>query len=60
MSIVIYMVYGRQRCDVCGWEYDEALGDPDNGIAPGTKWEDLPDDFVCPLCGVGKDEFSQE
>ena len=67
MSIVIYMVYGKQRykfmkyvCDVCGWEYDEALGDPDNGIAPGTKWEDLPDDFVCPLCGVGKDEFSQE
>lgn len=47
-------------CDVCGWEYDEALGDSDNGIAPGTKWEDLPDDFVCPLCGVGKDEFSQE
>lgn len=32
-------------CKVCGWIYDEALGDPDNGIAPGTKWEDLPDDF---------------
>ncbi len=46
-------------CDVCGWEYDEAAGDPDNGIAPGTKWEDLPDDFVCPVCGVGKDSFSQ-
>ena len=45
-------------CDVCGWEYDEAVGDPDNGIAPGTKFEDLPEDFVCPLCGVGKDEFS--
>lgn len=45
-------------CDVCGWEYDEAVGDPDNGIAPGTKFEDLPDDFVCPLCGVGKDDFS--
>ena len=44
-------------CDVCGWEYDETVGDPDNGIAPGTKWEDLPDDFVC---GVGKDEFSKE
>ena len=38
-------------CDVCGYVYDEALGDPDNGIAPGTKWEDLPDDFVCP-CAV--------
>lgn len=46
-------------CDVCGWEYDEALGDPDNGIAPGTKFADLPDDFVCPVCGVGKDEFSE-
>ena len=44
-------------CKVCGWIYDEALGDPDNGIAPGTKWEDLPDDFKCPLCGVGKDDF---
>ena len=44
-------------CNVCGWEYDEAVGDPDNGIAPGTKFEDLPDDFVCPLCGVGKEDF---
>ena len=40
-------------CDVCGYVYDEAAGDPDNGIAPGTRWEDLPEDFVCPLCGVG-------
>ena len=47
-------------CDVCGYVYDEALGDPDNGIAPGTKWEDIPEDFVCPLCGVGKDQFSAE
>ena len=46
-------------CDVCGWEYDEEAGAPDQGIAPGTKWEDLPDDFVCPLCGVGKDMFSE-
>lgn len=46
-------------CDVCGWIYDEALGDPDNSIAPGTKFEALPDDFVCPLCSVGKDEFSE-
>jgi len=46
-------------CDVCGYEYDEVSGDPDNGIDPGTKWEDLPDDFVCPVCGVGKDEFSK-
>ena len=46
-------------CDVCNWVYDEELGDPDNGIAPGTRFEDLPDDFECPLCFVGKDEFSK-
>lgn len=45
-------------CDVCGWEYDEAAGAPDAGIEPGTKWADIPDDFECPLCSVGKDEFS--
>lgn len=47
-------------CDVCGYEYDEELGDPDNGIEPGTKWEYVPDDYECPLCGVGKDDFSPE
>ena len=46
-------------CNVCGWEYDEAQGDPDNGIAPGTKSEELPADFECPLCGVGKEDFSE-
>jgi len=46
-------------CDVCGWIYDEALGDPDSGIAAGVKFEDLPEDFLCPLCGVGKDQFSE-
>ncbi len=46
-------------CDVCGYIYDEAVGDPDNGIEPGTAWEDVPEDFVCPLCGVGKDQFSE-
>lgn len=46
-------------CDVCGWIYDEAAGAPDNGIAPGTKWENLPDDFSCPLCGASKDRFSK-
>ena len=39
--------------------FDEAEGEPDNGIAPGTKWEDLPEEYVCPLCGVGKDQFSK-
>jgi rubredoxin-NAD+ reductase len=46
-------------CDVCGWIYDEELGDPENNIPPGTKFEDLPDDFVCPLCYVGKESFSK-
>ena len=45
-------------CDVCGWEYDEELGYPEGGIAPGTRWEDIPEDFECPLCSVGKDMFS--
>lgn len=47
-------------CNVCGYEYDEAIGDPDNGIAAGTKFEDLPKDFECPLCGVGKDQFEKD
>ena len=46
-------------CDVCGWEYDEEKGYPEGGIAPGTKWEDIPEDFECPLCSVGKDQFSE-
>lgn len=46
-------------CDVCGYIYDEEIGDPDNGVEVGTKWEDVPEDFLCPLCGVGKDEFSE-
>ena len=49
----------KYKCDVCGWIYDEKTGDPDNGIEPGTKFEDLPDDFECPLCYVGKDQFSE-
>ena len=46
-------------CNVCGYEYDEAAGEPDNGIAPGTKFADLPADYVCPICGAGKDEFDK-
>ena len=45
-------------CDVCGYIYDPAVGDPDNGIAAGTPFEDIPESWVCPLCGVGKDQFS--
>ena len=46
-------------CTVCDWVYDPEIGDPEHGIAPGTKFEDIPDDWVCPLCGVGKDQFEE-
>ena len=52
------IIMEKYICDVCGWEYDPAVGDPENGIEPGTAFEDLPEDWVCPLCGVGKDQFS--
>ena len=47
-------------CTVCGYVYDPEAGDPDNGIAPGTAWEDVPEDWVCPLCAVGKDMFEAQ
>ncbi len=47
----------RYLCDVCGYIYDEAQGDPDGGIAPGTPWEDITDDWVCPECGATKAAF---
>jgi len=47
-------------CDICGYVYDPAAGDPDNGVAPGTPFDKLSDDWLCPLCGVGKDQFSPE
>ena len=43
----------------CGYEYDPAVGDPDNGVAPGTPWEQVPEDWVCPICGMGKDVFEK-
>ncbi len=49
--------YRRWMCVVCGFIYDEAEGFPDEGIAPGTRWNDIPDDWTCPDCGVGKDDF---
>ena len=45
-------------CDLCGYEYDPAKGDPENGIDPGTSFEALPADWTCPLCGAGKEDFS--
>lgn len=47
------------ECEVCGYVYDPAVGDPERGIAPGTPFEDLPVDWTCPLCGVGKEDFSE-
>ena len=45
-------------CEICGHVYDEAAGDPEHGVAPGTKFEDLPADWTCPHCGVDKDNFT--
>ena len=47
-------------CRVCGYVYDPSKGDPDSGIKPGTKFEDLPDDWICPVCGAPKDQFDPE
>lgn len=47
----------RWRCELCGFEYDEAAGLPEEGIAPGTAWADVPDTWCCPDCGAGKNEF---
>ncbi len=44
-------------CTVCGYEYDPEVGDPDGGIAPGTPFKEIPEDWVCPVCGATKDEF---
>ncbi|HEY8570420.1 FAD-dependent oxidoreductase [Microbulbifer sp.] len=49
--------YRIWECLVCGWVYDESKGSPEDGIAPGTRWEDIPKDWQCPECGVGKDDF---
>jgi rubredoxin len=47
-------------CTVCGYVYDPELGDPDGGVAPGTKWDDVPDDWDCPVCGASKEDFEME
>jgi rubredoxin len=49
----------KYTCEVCGYVYDPAVGDPDNGVAPGTAFDDLPEDWVCPVCGADKSSFSQ-
>ncbi len=47
-------------CDVCGYIYDPAEGDPDNGVQAGTEFNDIPEDWVCPLCGAEKSDFSPQ
>lgn len=47
-------------CSLCGYTYDPAAGDPDNGVAPGTAFEDVSEDWVCPVCGAGKDQFTED
>jgi len=50
----------KYKCMLCGYIYDPAKGDPDNGVAPGTPFEDLPDDWVCPECGADKSMFEKK
>ncbi|MCU0589656.1 MAG: rubredoxin [Syntrophobacteraceae bacterium] len=50
----------RYVCQICGYVYDPAKGDPDSGVAAGTRFEDLPDDWVCPVCGASKGDFTRE
>ncbi|MEX2680439.1 MAG: rubredoxin [Candidatus Sigynarchaeota archaeon] len=47
-------------CTVCGYIYDESKGDPDNGVKPGTAWKDVPNSWVCPICGATKDQFEKQ
>jgi rubredoxin len=49
--------YKRWKCQSCGYEYDEATGDPAEGFAPGARWADIPDDWYCPQCGTEKSDF---
>ncbi len=55
---LIFDVMKKYICDVCGYEYDPAAGDPENGVEPGTPFGKLPENWVCPLCGVGVEDFS--
>jgi len=50
----------KWECVVCGYIYDPAKGDPEHGVAPGTRFEDLPADWVCPVCGAEKDMFEKQ
>ena len=51
------VTYRKWKCRSCGYVYDEELGDAEEGLAPGTRWEDIPEDWVCPMCGTPKSDF---
>ena len=51
------IIMAQYECIVCGWVYDEDKGDPDSDVAAGTKWDDIPDDWVCPMCGAAREDF---
>jgi len=55
--MVMTMMAKRYQCSICGYIYDPAKGDPDSGIAPGTPFSDLPDSWICPMCGAMKSDF---
>ena len=57
LAAAVMADYSVWECLVCGWQYDESLGLPEDNIAPGTRWDDIPDDWLCPDCGVGKQDF---
>lgn len=54
------IIMEKYVCEVCGWVYDPATGAPDYGVAPGTPWEEVPESFECPVCGVGKESFVKQ
>lgn len=59
LMVMKEVIMKKYVCDICDYIYDPAEGDPDNGVAPGTSFDDLPEDWVCPLCGASKDDFSE-
>lgn len=57
MALFLLYVMTKYRCIICGYIYDPVEGDPDGGIAPGTPFENIPDNWECPVCGVSKADF---
>jgi rubredoxin len=57
LFLIKFLKMKKYKCTICDWVYDPEVGDPDSNIAPGTLFEDIPADWVCPICGVGKNDF---